>query len=268
VAETVFEEKRFEAAWSGKSPELRKRGLPFWDSIVAKAGVKIISMITTEACDAYLLSESSLIVYPSRVILLTSGGGPLTGPALALLGAVGTESLSRFIYERRPAKLDPRALAFGDEVAELARLLPAVPGVEQRPDGTWSALFDRGGLAGAFTLEVSMAGIDRDVRALFRVGPEADTSSIHGLLPDFDCDEHFFEPDGYSLNALKGEDYFTVHVTPDARATFETTFRPKAGMAAVVSRVTSLFMPEEYTVCAFEGRRPIGAPVTTVAGSR
>ena len=69
------------------------------------------------------------------------------------------------------------------------------------------------------TLEILMHEINEDVKNLFCSGKGV-TSSMKSLgiydlfSSDFQIDEHVFEPYGYSLNAIKDDEYYTLHVTP------------------------------------------------------
>ena len=55
-------EKKVELALVPGKPSLRSRGHEYWKGIVAKANAQILSTISNEQMDAYLLSESSLFV--------------------------------------------------------------------------------------------------------------------------------------------------------------------------------------------------------------
>lgn len=52
-----------------------------------------------------------------------------------------------------------------------------------------------------------------------------ETSGIAGLIPGSSLDSFLFSPCGYSMNGLKGDKYWTIHVTPQPScnfASFET----------------------------------------------
>ena len=55
-------EKKVEVVVGPEAPNLRFLGRDYWSRIVAEANAAIISVISNEVCDAYLLSESSLFV--------------------------------------------------------------------------------------------------------------------------------------------------------------------------------------------------------------
>ena len=76
-------EKKLEVFFSGAVlPEgLRTFGLPTWSQVVADAGCAVLHHKSNDSFDAYLLSESSLFVFPFRVVIKTCGQ---TTPLLAL----------------------------------------------------------------------------------------------------------------------------------------------------------------------------------------
>lgn len=68
-------EKKLEVYFSAASTQSGFRDFPepTWDALLADASCTILHRESNEHFDAYLLSESSLFVYPRRVILKTCG---------------------------------------------------------------------------------------------------------------------------------------------------------------------------------------------------
>ncbi|MDE2292793.1 MAG: hypothetical protein KGL53_11985, partial [Elusimicrobia bacterium] len=120
------------------------------------------------------------------------------------------------------------------------------------------------------TLEVLMHGIDERARRAFCRGPEHTLEAIHrgtgvrAILEGFQIDDHVFEPFGYSLNALRGPEYFTIHVTPQAvgsYVSFETNHFFHEDLEGVVSRVLEVFRPASVDVLAFSSQLdPVTVP--------
>mmetsp|Transcript_32238 Transcript_32238/g.95929 ORF Transcript_32238/g.95929 Transcript_32238/m.95929 type:complete len:407 (+) Transcript_32238:82-1302(+) len=126
-------------------------------------------------------------------------------------------------------------------------------------------------LAGEDILEVAMEGLSAEVCALFGFerGPDGKDVAGWGPLPDgalaramtTSCgladllpgaliDDWAFEPCGYSMNALAGPYYYTVHVTPEVAfsyASFETN-DPRFRAADLVERVVGCFSPSVVTL--------------------
>jgi len=65
-------------------------------------------------------------------------------------------------------------------------------------------------------------------------------------------DNHFFQPQGYSLNGISAGRYVTMHVTPESPASYsslETTLLDDDGCGAIVDEITSIFKPRRF--CLF-----------------
>src|SRR5690606_29163820 len=82
------------------------------------------------------------------------------------------------------------------------------------------------------TIEVLMHDLPAEIAGRFRFGtsPPAGLAAeigIADMLPGFRIDEHVFSPEGYSINAVKGDLYWTLHITPQtvgSYVSFETNF--------------------------------------------
>ena len=82
----------------------------------------MLSRISNDDCDAYLLSESSLIVHDRRVTMLTCGRTTLVPAILELLGELREGQLEYLLYERRNEnfpRLQPAS--FEDDVQALRK---------------------------------------------------------------------------------------------------------------------------------------------------
>lgn len=125
-------------------------------------------------------------------------------------------------------------------------------------------------------VEVAMEGLAPSVCALFVGASHAEltgralaqamtsASGIGALVPDATVDDWAFEPCGYSMNALRGEYYYTVHVTPEvgfSYASFETN-DPSYANDASVAAILDVFQPASCTVTLTTH----GAPEASAAG--
>jgi len=100
-----------------------------WTEVLAEAKCSILHVQAYEAFDAYLLSESSLFVYPTRVILKTCGTTTLIlvlPKLLALAAAIGAPldhvHYSHYRYKFPELQLYPHT-SFATEEQALAKLL-------------------------------------------------------------------------------------------------------------------------------------------------
>ncbi|KAJ3071382.1 spermidine resistance protein [Podochytrium sp. JEL0797] len=124
--------------WSYTRTGLRRVARPVWESMLDIVQCKVLSVITNEHADAYLLSESSMFVYANRVILKTCGTTTLLHAvprileiAAAIAGMQGVEAL---FYSRKAFLFPERQVyphgKWGDEVAYL-------DGVFDEEEGSW-----------------------------------------------------------------------------------------------------------------------------------
>ena len=263
-------EKKVELVVHPQTPSLRQLGRSRWDAIVSAANATVLSTISTESVDAYLLSESSLFVFEDHVTMITCGRTRLVDAALAMVETVTPEAVALLVYERKNEHFpELQSTTFLEDAARLSRVLPGsahrfgtehehriemfVAGAGYRPD------------LGDVTLEVLMHGLDPDRSASFATGPvaarTADNLGLARLLEGFEVDEFAFEPAGYSLNGLAGDRYMTIHVTPESEgsyASFETNCDFSSDPRALIERVIEPFGPESFDVLAFV---PGGAPL-------
>jgi S-adenosylmethionine decarboxylase len=279
TAPSFFEgsEKKLEVVVTPDFPPLRSLGDGAWRGVVEAAGAKILSVMRSEHCDAYLLSESSLFVFDDWFVLITCGQTTLVDAVQQLLRLIPTESIAFLVYERKnehfpehqpttfqqdarrlQTMLPGRALCFGDEHGRYVQMFHTIrPYTPEKNDPT---------------LEVLMHVIDQEVAARFapqQVSGDASVAAslgIDAILPGFTTSEHVFNPAGYSLNAVKGEEYYTFHVTPEesgSYVSFETNYDFRGHLGGLVGSVVELFRPRAFDVVTF---LPDAEPELTVAG--
>ncbi|MFN3201125.1 MAG: adenosylmethionine decarboxylase [Bradymonadia bacterium] len=260
-------EKKVELVSTGEVV-LRDLGEDWWRAVALAAGAQILSVIRSDACDAYLLSESSLFVYDHRVIMLTCGQTTLARAVEMMVDRLGDAQVAMLIYERKNEHFpELQHTGFLDDARDIHRLLPGVAMRFGDPDSHRLMLFHAARpytpADDDVTLEVLMHGISDEAARRFharpgeRVDGVAARTGIAELLPGFTLDEHLFEPAGYSMNALRGADYATIHVTPEAigsYVSFETNVDYGASPEAMVKRVVEIFEPAAFDVITFSTR--------------
>lgn len=86
------------------------------------------------------------------------------------------------------------------------------------------------------------------------------TLGLSALLPDATIDSFLFSPCGYSSNAVQGDRYATIHVTPEdaysyasfeTNVSFGTTGRGPKKLADLVNRVLDIFRPASMSITLF-----------------
>ncbi|KAL3535240.1 hypothetical protein ACH5RR_003701 [Cinchona calisaya] len=249
------------------------------DSILEPAACTIVSELSNAEFDSYVLSESSLFVYPFKIILKTCGTTKLllSIPQILKLAeslSLGVNSVrySRGTFIFQNAQLAPHR-SFSEEVAFLntyfkngAAYVLADPAF---PNRNWHVYVAQlapprpGDQKPQITLEMCMMGLDREKAAVFFKKSDGGgycemtkVSGISDIIPGHVICDYEFEPCGYSMNGIEGSAYSTVHVTPEdgfSYASYESMGLDfgsdnLGGLEALVKRVLKCFEPLEFSV--------------------
>lgn len=261
-----------------------------WAGVVRLSQTTIIGCKETAHFTSFLLSESSLLVYPSKVIIKTCGRTvPLASIEMILELAKGAGMEPEWLCYSRKNFLAPsqQPKEHQSADAEIALCRKACGTGEAYILGPltgehwllYNAEFKQvdSSVRGDFTVDMMMYGLPEDVRSKFysdkpegsREGAEEMTrSSGLGAMAETingEVDDYCFAPCGYSCNAHAGDAYFITHVTPEegcSYASFETNFgssrsgEPLTTSAAkplndLIRRVLDVFKPERLTMTLF-----------------
>ncbi len=277
MIEECFEgpEKKLELVVDESHGSLRKKGDGYWSAVVKAANAEILSTLRSDSCDAYLLSESSLFVFDDHLTMITCGRTTLVDAAAMLLSEISRDQVRLLVYERKN-ELFPRSQpsSFYDDARRLNDLLPGRALRFGEQDDHHIHLFHSSATyqaqSGDTTLEILMHGIPEEVASIFvgRSGSRdsiAEECGLTDLLPGFALDEFAFSPEGYSMNALRGGTYYTVHVTPEqvgSYVSFETNLDAGPRLSEFVAGVAQVFRPRALDVLSFSPTAQENAPVS------
>lgn len=282
-------EKRIEIDFVGKG-DLRRVPRHQWTEVVKLSGTQILHVKETPAFTSFLLSESSLLIYPATLVLKTCG---VTVPIRAvskifeLAESQGMEP--EWLCYSRKNFLAPNQQPFvhQSKEAEIALCDIACRGkgdgyVLGPMTGEHWLIYDAqwkhgdGREKGEFHIDIMMYGLPKDVQEIFYTSdPEgsleaaAEMSRASGLADiaatiGGEIDDYCFSPCGYSCNVHAGNYYAIVHVTPQENcsyASFETNFgsnrwgQPASDVGerlnSLVGKVVDAFRPQKLTVTLF-----------------
>lgn len=258
-------EKKLEINLRPGLASLRSWDQSAWAEVVKKSHATILSKISSDACDAYLLSESSLMVWDDCCVMITCGTTSLVSAAEFLIKKIGAENIEGFFYERKneyfPAQ---QRSCFRSDVALLKDLVSGTAYQFGRPDEHHVYLFHDNK---AYehkrldtTLEILMydlSGRSREVFGMSGLSTEKirQETGVDRILPGYTIDDYAFTPVGYSLNALKGSRYYTIHVTPQTDSpyvSFETNEAGPGQVSGVISSVLETFQPRSFDIVFFD----------------
>jgi len=244
------------------------------EAVCKKAKCSIISSIHNDFFDSYLLSESSMFIYPYKVILKTCGTTTLLKCLPTLLNSASLLGLSvEWVGYSRKNFLFPNdqlfphsrfedELKFIQSHSHLCSLLNG-SGYVLGPltgDHWFVYIADKCLRSASFynevTINIMMFDMDAKVYPHFfhcNSNTPAEVRSklgIDSLIEGSIVDDFVFEPCGYSMNAMNGESYYTIHVTPEPEcsyASFETNKLSKS-YNDMIRNVINTFRPTRFLV--------------------
>ena len=256
-------EKKVEVIVKQSCSSLRQLPRSVWQEVVSKAKACILSEISNEKCDAYLLSESSLFVYEDHFVMITCGTTTLVDAVMEFLKTVPIQEIEVIIYERKNEHFPHyQQSSFFEDVGRLQEIVPGQAWQFGDEDNHHLFLFQTKNnykpVDEDFTLEILMHGIQGPAKEVLGSSQssrqDVDQLKMAEIFPDFQVDDHIFEPYGYSLNAIKENWYYTIHVTPEelgSYVSFETNFVRSDHLQGVIHRVLEIFQPESCDVIVF-----------------
>nr|XP_043612835.1 S-adenosylmethionine decarboxylase proenzyme-like [Erigeron canadensis] len=247
------------------------------DEILTPAECTIVSSLSNDYVDSYVLSESSLFVFPYKMVIKTCGTTKLLLSIPAILKLAESVSLSvRSVRYTRGSFIFPGAQSFPhrsftEEVSVLDGHFEKlglsskayVMGGLDKPQKwfVYSASSARSVSSAdqVYTLEMCMTSLDREKASVFYKTQNSSAvtmtneSGIRMILPKSDICDFEFDPCGYSMNAIENGAVSTIHVTPEdgfSYASFESVGYDFKNMSLeeLVQRVLACFEPGEFSI--------------------
>ncbi|XP_002983556.2 S-adenosylmethionine decarboxylase proenzyme 3 [Selaginella moellendorffii] len=278
-------EKRLEVEFfPAAARSLRSLSRDQIDSFLNVAECTIVSQLSNGHFDSYVLSESSLFIYPHRIVIKTCGTTRLLKALPKLLAVAASIGLARVVrckYTRgsflfpevQPFphhNFDEEVRTLDEHFGSLHSSKHVVMGDDRQKWHVYVASESKSDRAGEavskssntiYTLEVCMTELDKSVaRSFFKsasivTGEDMTRASgINSILPRSQICDFAFDPCGYSMNGLENGAHSTIHITPEdgfSYASFECMgYDPaKTGLNALIDRVVRCFKPGFFSVC-------------------
>ncbi len=259
-------EKKTEIVFQKSLGSLRKKDLTFWQELVKRAKATILSHISNDHCDAYLLSESSLFVWDHRILMITCGGTTLIEAVKFLEEEFGKENFELLFYQRKNEfRSYEQQSSFAQDVEILRKYIHGKAmrfgKIHSHHNLIFHSDIDREINDSDTTTEILMYDICQKFCDELS-NPSRDTRGIRDflgfdkVLPGFKIDDYKFNPCGYSLNAIKDDKYYTIHVTPQSShsyISFETNVDLKQDQQRVLNHVLEVMRPGAFDFISFNG---------------
>lgn len=244
-----------------------------WDEILSLAHCAIVDYESNNFFDSYILSESSLFVYPQKLLIKTCGTTTLLKviPRLKDYAKNNDHAIKWVCYSRKnfifPQNQKSPHKNFSEEVRFLedelldgeAYILGPVTSdhwfcyVSDQLEEACENYRD-------VTMNLMMYDMDKEVAKQFykdddytNVDDVTSKSGIGDLLPGSKIHAFMFDPCGYSMNGLKDNYYWTIHVTPESHCSyvsFETNMKMK-DYNQLIQKVLEVFKPGRFTLSFF-----------------
>lgn len=246
------------------------------DLMLSLAECTIVSQLRNKFFDSYVLSESSLFIYPNRVVIKTCGTTKLLSCIPQLL-----ESALKIGMEPSRCRYSRGTFMFPQAQPELHRNFSS----EAKYLDNYFGHLGNGGKAyvlgdalsfpnwhvyvadsqthrqpqSTYTLEMCMTKLDKmkahqffQTSGLTAAGLTK-SSGIRDILPTSEIDDFLFEPCGYSMNGIEKSAHSTIHVTPEdgfSYASFETMgySDTQVKVSSLLGKVLAVFRPDCFSV--------------------
>eukprot|EP01080_Neovahlkampfia_damariscottae_P012917 gene12917-7428_t len=278
-------EKKFEIDFTFKTtPKTQKEKLGLrnvsrdtWDKMLTLARCEIVGSLQNEHFDSYVLSESSLFIYPTKMMIKTCGTTTLLRTSEMIIDIAKEHNLevSFVCYSRKnfnfPGEQEAPHHSFEHEVAYLDEFfdghgftLGPMKGdhwniyVADYKDHTFTL-----SQKPEVTIEILMHDLsEKKMKQFYKddLLTSSDVTKMAGidkLLKGSKIDDFQFEPCGYSMNGLLDEFYSTIHITPESHCSFvsyETNVTEEALKKMgktyndLIQDVIACFEPSRFTV--------------------
>jgi S-adenosylmethionine decarboxylase len=178
----------------------------WWNIHIKDIGCNILSMIHNKYYDIYLLSESILLVSKNTILIKTCG---ITSP-LNILNLLDITKISNIIYSH------PNFLRINEQ-----------PILYQNPNTIINYINDFIPLNLEYNkfeflnLISNNLSINHNELILWDfIWDDNFIWLVKKYLVNWQIDDFIFEPQGYSLNGCKDEEYITIHCTPNKECAY------------------------------------------------
>jgi S-adenosylmethionine decarboxylase len=262
---------------------LRSLSEDVWRTVVGSLNAQIVSSIRNETIQSYVLTESSLFVTATKIILITCGTTTLLNAIPHILQAIsavrGEPEWASFMHKNYSYPWEQKGphTSMAEECKVLKQHFPKGKPFIFGPvdsDHYFFFCFDdviRPGAAEDDTqMSLTMYGLDKAFTAHFFsenfIPTSAATAAIRSasnlqlLVPDesttpageqpWQLHDLQFAPCGYSINAIRGDEYQTMHITPEDHCSFASyeTNAKTTDLSGRMRSVLSVFKPQRFTI--------------------
>lgn len=235
----------------------------FWATMVTRCDACIVSRIDNDQTKAFILSESSLFVWSDRLLLITCGSTRLVQALEFFLKRVNHQAILQLIYQRKNeyfalgqpshfiddsrrlnAQVNGVAYRFGELYGHHNYLYHLDNQYQANPDNKSCELL---------AYEISEAASHHLTQPSLNTADIRQFLRLSELLAGFTLDDHLFDPFGYSLNAIRGDQYVTIHVTPQGISSY-VSFAANIDLFEKIPQILAILAPASFDLVSFNER--------------
>ncbi|PIP94390.1 MAG: adenosylmethionine decarboxylase [Bdellovibrio sp. CG12_big_fil_rev_8_21_14_0_65_39_13] len=257
-------EKKIEVVVKPQFKGLRERSKDFWRELVDNCNATILSELSNQHCDSYLLSESSLFVWDDRILMITCGSTKLIESVEMMIDEFGEAGIASLVYQRKNEyRSQLQSSSFLDDVERLERRLDGIGRrfgkVHSHHNLIYSLKKPYQPPAEDTTTELLMYDFDPSVTEFLTQKAQSKEEirafiNLESVIEGLEIDDFLFEPFGYSMNGLRGDDYVTIHITPQDTSpyiSFETDLGMEENKSLILNHLLKVFKPNSFDIITF-----------------
>lgn len=232
----------------------------FWQEMVDCCNARIISTISNQDCKAFLLSESSLFIWRNKLLILTCGVTTLVNSVEFFLQRVKSNLIKQVIYQRKNEYFAHAQLSsFGDDMKRLSNIISGKTYRFGEMDNHHNYIFhhssenhqeDKSHTYQFLAYQISTKATELLTSENLSAVNVRDFLMLDKLFPGFKIDDFVFKPYGYSLNAIKGNFYVTIHITPQTMSSY-VSFESNINLLNMVPILVAILQPSTFDLLAF-----------------
>jgi S-adenosylmethionine decarboxylase len=232
----------------------------FWAEMVRHCNAQILSSTRNSSVTAYLLSESSLFVWKDRILILTCGDTRLVDAVIYFLEQIDSALVEQIIYQRKNEYCSHlQASHVLDDTKKLADFSPGKLLRFGELDAHHSYFYHMEnnfqGDPEDRTYEVLIYNIDETISERLTNQKQSNQDfrqllKLDQIIPGFQIDDFVFEPFGYSLNAISGSDYLTIHLTPQQHNSY-VSFESNLDLTQHLGLLLDIFAPSSLDIISY-----------------
>jgi S-adenosylmethionine decarboxylase len=224
----------------------------FWHDLVKSSGAKVLSIIENKHSKAFLLSESSLFIWSNKLLLITCGTTQLVKAIEFFIKKFNLTAIEQILYQRKNEYFShAQPSCFSQDIKILRQHVKGAAYRFGAVDSHHNYLFHQENNYKASSndknYEIVAYHISKSASQLLTHGKLTaieirELFKINVLFPHFTIDDHVFHPFGYSLNGIENQNFFTIHITPQAESSY-ISVSANFDLIALLPRLIAILQP-------------------------